>query len=247
MGLFHWMFGTQGGSGLTCTVCRRELPRRYLIGPERQGFCPSHNLDRSFCRVCSSPIPPAAQSSPFCQDCRQSSVGQAGEAMALLGQVQRELRELGLPWWPQSVPVNLSAAVQPPHVATIHWQRSQDAQGRRRVTFQEIRVSPDYPRLYLGSLLAHELGHAFLVQQDLEGLSPVITEGFCELCGWLWLGRQRDPRAVRLRARMENSITPIYGEGLRVMIASLGPQGIAGIAAGLKVTGSPTALAARLC
>jgi len=245
MSFLSWLFGSQTPSGGRCTVCQGSLPMRYLIGPEGQAFCPTHELADSFCTACSTPIPPPFQGKSYCRDCQHTEVASQAEARALLSQVQRELRDLGLPWWPQEVPVDFQEMQG--HQVGLCRTRILIEAGRRRVELVGISVQPRMPQLLLGKVLAHELGHAFLTQQGLENLPPLVSEGFCELCGWLWLGRQRDPKAPRLRTLMENNQTPVYGEGFRMIKASLGPQGIAGVVKRLKASHAGAALPIPVC
>ena len=85
-------------------------------------------------------------------------------------------------------------------------------------------------RLLLGAVLAHELGHAWVFQKGIEGLSPMEEEGFCELCSHQWLAGSTDPRAAYLRERIAKNPDPVYGHGFRTMQARAGAEGIRGLA-----------------
>lgn len=48
------------------------------------------------------------------------------------------------------------------------------------------------PRLLSGSIMAHELMHAWLRMEGCMGLSLKVEEGLCQLMACLWLDRQHE-------------------------------------------------------
>ena len=66
-----------------------------------------------------------------------------------------------------------------------------------RVQVTAILVLYGLPRLLTGSILAHEVMHAWLRMHGCTHLGPKEEEGLCQLVALLWLERQ-DPTALKV-------------------------------------------------
>lgn len=94
----------------------------------------------------------------------------------------------------------------------------------REHTVNRILVMTGLPRVRMASVLAHEVCHAFIAFYRLPTLDPSIVEGLCELWAYEYL-RQRQgflgcDESGRWMELMRNSDDPVYGGGLRKVLAS---------------------------
>ncbi len=83
-------------------------------------------------------------------------------------------------------------------------------------TVAAIRVAEGLPATQFGQVLAHEIGHAWLVGCPRGNRSNVEEEGICELVASWWLTDRGGPLAVHLLNGMASNPDPVYGEGFRV-------------------------------
>lgn len=218
------------GSGPACDACHKPLAGGYYTCDWGHRFCLAHR-DQPRCDGCGLPIAGkvvAGFTLPLCATCAAGAALTAAEAACQLSRVQSELRGLGLPWWPQSFPTRVV-----PRAELIRLGgpgTSPDALGLARATFtsrpgasparkmEEILVVPGLHPLRLGAVLAHELGHAWLWQQGFLELSPLVNEGFPELCAYRWLSNLKAAFATVQRRRMEQNEDPVYGGGFRMVL-----------------------------
>ncbi|KAK9817482.1 hypothetical protein WJX74_001651 [Apatococcus lobatus] len=108
-------------------------------------------------------------------------------------------------------------------------------QGPERCTVTAILVLYGLPRLLTGSILAHEVMHAWLRMHGCTHLGPKEEEGLCQLVALLWLERQ-DPASLkgkwdeRLASYLGHQIrtdpSPTYGDGLRAALESFQQRGL---------------------
>ncbi|OLR91451.1 hypothetical protein BJP25_01035 [Actinokineospora bangkokensis] len=90
---------------------------------------------------------------------------------------------------------------------------------------------------HFGRVLAHEIGHAWLVQQGAPVRDLVLVEGTCELFAAAWLKKQRTPLATALRTAMATNQHPTYGTGYRLVRGAVAQHGIRAVLAELCATG----------
>ncbi len=57
---------------------------------------------------------------------------------------------------------------------------------------KQLLVQAGLPRLLCGSVMAHELMHAWLRMAGVVGLELQVEEGLCQLMACLWLDRQHE-------------------------------------------------------
>lgn len=114
----------------------------------------------------------------------------------------------------------------------------------RRCEVTAILVLYGLPRLLTGSILAHEMMHAWLRLRGFRMLNPQIEEGICQVMAYMWLeselnsgsgssnspistshaarssrSNKRSPFEMKLgkffRNQIESDISPVYGDGFR--------------------------------
>ncbi|XP_076903302.1 protein DA1-related 1-like [Bidens hawaiensis] len=89
-----------------------------------------------------------------------------------------------------------------------------------------ILVLYGLPRLLTGSILAHEMMHAWLRLNGYPRLRQDVEEGICQVVGHMWLTSEiasismsRPPFEKKLadflKSQIESDISPVYGNGFR--------------------------------
>eukprot|EP01026_Neomeris_dumetosa_P068060 TRINITY_DN6652_c0_g1_i5.p1 TRINITY_DN6652_c0_g1~~TRINITY_DN6652_c0_g1_i5.p1 ORF type:complete len:485 (-),score=73.85 TRINITY_DN6652_c0_g1_i5:230-1684(-) len=97
-----------------------------------------------------------------------------------------------------------------------------------RISVSAILVVDHMPRLLTGSVLAHELLHAWFKLNNVTELSNDVEEGMCQLMAMLWLesqvlpqGSDEDRLASYFRYKIRTDPTPVYGDGFRAAYEGL--------------------------
>ncbi|KXZ56176.1 hypothetical protein GPECTOR_1g151 [Gonium pectorale] len=105
------------------------------------------------------------------------------------------------------------------------------------------------PRLLSGSIMAHELMHAWLRMAGLVGLPLRAEEGLCQLMACLWLDRQHEllqgePEEQRLASffsyQIRTDTSEVYGDGFREAMEAFQSHGLTAMIQNLKMYGSYT-------
>ncbi|XP_017253733.1 protein DA1 isoform X1 [Daucus carota subsp. sativus] len=100
----------------------------------------------------------------------------------------------------------------------------------RRCEVTAILILYGLPRLLTGSILAHEMMHAWMRLSGYRTLSPDVEEGICQVLAHMWLESQRasaeqsnqrtsSPFDKKLgeffKHQIESDTSPVYGNGFR--------------------------------
>ena len=214
---------------LTCDSCHRTLVGAYYTDEWGHRLCVSHH-EQPRCDACGAVLAKKSEGYapfPLCPSCAPKSLATPPAAAGMLARTQKDLRSLGLPWWPQTFPLRIVSQRELLQAAGTHLtleplgmargQFMQNAPPGTPRKVEEILVVPGLHEIRLGAVLAHELGHAWLWQQNFLELPDLLNEGFPELCAHRWLGSRSEPFARMLQRRMEQSDDPIYGRGFRTV------------------------------
>ncbi|XP_031385702.1 protein DA1-related 1-like [Punica granatum] len=122
-----------------------------------------------------------------------------------------------------------------------------------------ILILYGFPRLLTGSILAHEMMHAWLRLAGYSKLSPEVEEGICQVMAHTWLEGKIDPCGLGnehvassscaqpslekqlgefFKHRIEEDTSPVYGEGFRVGRRAVQNFGLNGTLNHIRMTGS---------
>lgn len=206
-----------------------------VIGTDYWGnyFCYHHNQEYPRCFSCQRLVTPQftrggltyPDGRVICNLCRKSEVVKPEKARMVADRVKYTLERQGFDFSRFSVPLRF---MQQDELIRAHAVfSSQKPTGLTRTvscvlgnhivskTVEEIIILYGLPEEHTASILAHELGHAWLVFEHFPELDSVIEEGFCELVDYLWLSAQNTVEAeFRIHIKMENQ-DPVYGAGFR--------------------------------
>ncbi|HUN22580.1 MAG TPA: protein DA1 [Anaerolineales bacterium] len=87
------------------------------------------------------------------------------------------------------------------------------------------------------AVIAHELGHYYLFQNNYPELTRQVEEGFCELFSYLWLSQKNTSMAKYLIYKMNQNDDPIYGMGFRMVKQKFEQFGLTNLVTVLHRTG----------
>ncbi|CAD7700922.1 unnamed protein product [Ostreobium quekettii] len=103
---------------------------------------------------------------------------------------------------------------------------------RHHCSVTAILVLYGLPRLLIGSILAHEVMHAYLKLNNITRLSQDVEEGLCQLMALIWLERQNPQDAYETRLssftahQIRTNPTLVYGDGFRAAHAAFQCYGL---------------------
>jgi hypothetical protein len=171
------------------------------------------------CGLCSRPRPPeagwgsSAVTALRCPSCAADAVDTQEQARAHIRRVRTQLAALGIEL-EQRVRVRLVGALPAPVgnsvVGLTHsWENSRTVVG--------IEVLQGLTTSHFGATVAHEIGHAWLIQRGASVTDRVLVEGVCELFAAAWLKRQPGRMPAALREAMAANPDEVYGAGYQLV------------------------------
>lgn len=127
-------------------------------------------------------------------------------------------------------PARDASEVREPARTLTQELRRTDPFGRTTVTrsITGVEVVRGLTRVHYGSLVAHELTHAWVFLADVGLPSGPVEEGVAELVRWYWLRSRDEAEAAYWAEAMEQNRDPVYGEGFRWVRARYRGEPLAG-------------------
>lgn len=232
-----------------CDVCSKPLKGKYLQDLWQNRACTHHGgLATRQCHVCARLIGQKTSHGGVqyndgrvvCGLCRISEVTQPQEIEASRQRVLQQLQAVGFSDIPSYVAVSLGDK----RTLNKRMGTSGNCHGftktlEKQVGGQVLREHSIFvlfglPRLMFEGVLAHELLHVWLSENQLTHHSPRDVEGFCNLGAALIYQQDNSPLAQVLLQRMANDADPVYGEGYRKQLKKLQSLGWAQLIAQMK-------------
>ena len=206
-----------------CSLCGARCDSMFYVSGKGEPLCATHQ-SAPRCHMCQSVRDiVVGPSIAVCLTCDQ--VGVINNAQALnsanpvLAWFARELgpSRLGeIPIEVGSLPTNANS----PSGNLGHTLLTQTGDQ----AWAEITLAAHQHPSMLSSTLAHEYGHVLLTlnPRDLSfhgnfARDPYVEEGSCEVIRALWLEHSATVDAAYLRKLMNANLTPVYGDGFRMM------------------------------
>ncbi len=218
-----------------CALCGQPLMDGYMLDALGNKYCQRHESDPR-CSSCDRFIGQFhtggglryADGRVICQECRSTAIDEVSDVYLLLNDVQNVLKKYDICFDPK-LKINLQLLGQDELASRMpKRKRNQHAAGLTQTSintingFESSRELKGITMLYglpyehLGSVLAHELGHAWLFLNHYPKLPNKLEEGFCELLSTYWLqSRDNDLARVRLKL-LEKNPDRVYGSGYRL-------------------------------
>ncbi len=201
-----------------CAACGAALNGSILLDPRQQAFCKSHEAALRVCRFCERGY--MVRPGMFrdrCDGCERDAVSAEPNAILRYGSVVSWFRGQGLHFRGAAPPLQLQDRMPtaPNGRPMLGYTKSLIRRPFWVPSEAElIAVQRGLPRDRFGIVVAHELGHAWLVQQRAE-LSERIEEGICDWLAHAFALHCGTADTVWTAQRIATNPDPVNGEGFR--------------------------------
>lgn len=240
---------------LFCSLCSTEIQGSYLYDHWGNKAHSAHDgQPTGQCHVCArlvaSGLAESRQLSDgrlLCQPCARSEVQDFQAIQAAKLAVIARLQAVGFDYIPDYVKVSLSEDQQllnqrmrSSPTANIHGlTRTVERQipGYGLMLEHQIQIISGLPHIAFMGVMAHELLHVWIHENQLRHLSHAQVEGFCNLGTALMMQQapaEEQALASVLLRRMAEDTDSAYGEGYRAMAWQLQQLGWPALLAALK-------------
>jgi hypothetical protein len=169
------------------------------------------------CTLCFTPL--TGTSPSYCHECLQTAVRTQADVVRHLPAVKAGLTMMNLRLM-YPVRVDLVSAEEmarrsgDPYGAVSGL--TETSQGWAR----SLSIVSGLPRLQFGATVAHEFMHAWLAEQGVVIIHPILSEGLCEFVSYAWLHRENHPHSRKAMKVIAENGDPVYGDGFRLVLAS---------------------------
>jgi hypothetical protein len=212
-----------------CDYCGQPLTGEYLVNYWGQKFHKRHEGHYQSCTYCGRLVLPDEQNVhdtvARCPICRASAIETADQARPLFSAVIQWCGTQGLRY--NNLPISLDIC-GPERLATLmHGRHQEHSLGATtssaysqngqltRVQVDGIAVLRGLPPTLFQGVVAHELGHVWLVVHGIYNLPSWAEEGFCELLSYRYYQSSQTPESQYYMLNTERNPDPTYGEGFR--------------------------------
>ena len=218
---------------MTCQVCKKTLSGKYYIDCYGQKVCASHidSGQMTHCSTCSAFTNKSStirDGRVLCNNCMFSAVKMGDDISAVFENVIKEIQKIGFKdLHIDSISIKVVDAI---YLANIRGcvvdtrnkgltqskvSTSFSLLGGSQKSMEHIIYMLDYqPQLEFAGTLAHELLHAWQVQNSITP-EPKYCEGFCNMATYHILNSSNDKLSEVLIKNMMQNPDPIYGDGFR--------------------------------
>lgn len=192
------------------------------------------------CALCTRPLAPGTNRHELpggrrrCPTCSADAVDTQAQAREHIPVVRAGLAAIGIVL-DRRVRVTLVDAI-PPIAGRTVTGLTHVVRQTREVT--GITVTSGLTRVGFCGTVAHEIGHAWLVQRGAAVRDPALVEGLCELFAAAWLKKQPDHLAGAIRDAMAANPDPVYGAGYRSVRNAVVGHGIRAVLTALCADGT---------
>lgn len=215
---------------ILCPICHSVLLGEISYDYWGNQFCFRHHKEYSHCYSCSRLVTAALTQGGLsypdgrviCSICRKSEVVRPEQARVIADKVKSQLENVGIRFGNFSVPLrfvdqadlvgmsNSHSAQKPTGLTRI---QTTTGGGEQRVI--DILILYGLPEEHTASVLAHELGHAWMSLNRFPDVNEVVSEGIAELIDFFWLSSLSSLESrFRINLKKQN-IDPIYGTGFQ--------------------------------
>jgi hypothetical protein len=219
--------------GMKCALCHKPITGHGLVDSWGNNYCKRHEGDPQ-CFSCGRKIGQNLTGGGVryrdgrivCKICRKTAVDSDITAQNVFTQVQQTLTGiLGMDLRidnaavlhlvdqaeldrasPKKMSEKPSAGLTLTEIITIN-----RAESKRSI--KGILTLSGLPEEHLASVLAHELGHAWLFMRRFPKLPIKVEEGICVLFEAFWLQDLDTPEAAYRLRMLEENDDPVYGQG----------------------------------
>lgn len=215
-----------------CDICDAPLDGKYVVDFWGTNFHKTHSDELPECSSCSRLISEKTTDGGYrlgdgrtlCGICNRTAVIDEFIIESSLNQVKRLLASNGINDLPSEIPISIVAKDKLKQISPIYSenmkgftdQNAQSINGKIISRESHIYILSHLPRINFESVLAHELMHVYLFENDLD-LRSDIREGFCNLGSEMVYEDDNSQYSQFMLQSMKESPDPDYGEGYRKM------------------------------
>lgn len=232
-----------------CALCSKSLTDEHLVDYWGTRFCSEHDGQYPKCLFCGRLAIPHEQLRKSnssigtrCSVCQSSAVEVMPQAAPLFASCFEWVRSEGLVYNPERpFKLDLTSGLQ-------CFRRTREsgeghALGTTSLTTYScfghsirnepirIRILRGLPSTLFLGVLAHELGHVWLILNGVTAVQQWATEGFCELLAYRLYAKIKTVHSKYYARSIERNPDPVYGEGFRrvhSLAESIGGSGCVG-------------------
>jgi len=214
-----------------CGLCGRPVQGRYLVDAWGRNYCGGHEAGSAPCGGCGAPV---SLGEDWCPKCRTFAVRNLTELASIYRRVTRWGEGLGLRGVERKMPLSfgsrgeLDRALGSAGYGLTKTRRYSTLLGLRRgVTEVEgVTVVAGIPSFLCHGVLAHEMGHVWLVLAGITLTDRQREEGFCEYLAYRYYSEHAVPCRGHLQAAIQRNSDPIYGDGFRRICKEIASGGL---------------------
>jgi len=223
-----------------CNICAGAIVGNYIKDIWGNISHPLHMGRKPLaCDCCSRFIGPDTSEGGFkysdgrhiCGICQNTAVSSMLQINSILNRVRKKLTDVSSAFTiiPAHVPVKLVDRYSlqrlgkyrtPERGMGFTVSNITKENGKRVKIEHTVYILFGLPRIQFESVLAHELFHVWLNEQDIR-ISPKESEGFCNLASALIYQADTSELARHLLEKMHQDPDPVYGDGYRKMHKTL--------------------------
>lgn len=231
-----------------CGYCGEPLTGRYLVDSWGTPFHAEHKQAFAACTYCGRLEPHIALTRKTraqtirCAACALSAVETEADAAPLVEAVIAHLAADGvrlrdrlwrLRLLPEAAFVQLDDH-RPGRMGVTHSTATVQGRKTHSVTIDYVAIVAGLPRVLCEAVLAHEVGHVWLIQHGVRGLARRDEEGFCELLAHRRLTAIGGVEADVYARAIASNPDPVYGDGYRALAALNARHGFAALVETLR-------------
>ena len=209
-----WLFASPPAASVlgwdSCPVCGHTMTIRRGVALTGEQFCDRH-LEETPCALCAMPADARGLALPLCRRCAATSIHTQADVGRELPRVKRQLAALGIR---TVTPVRVKLA-SPETLRGIAGDHALGVTVTQGMDVVDLLVLKDLPLLKFGTVVAHEVMHAYMTQNGFGQVPARVAEGLCQLLAYAWIIRQDGMLSTAERRQIEENPDPVYGDGFR--------------------------------
>ena len=213
---------------MRCNACRGVLVCKYYKDFTETPFCTSCHSAGKLCRTCGRLLGPGSECKICIPRIYDGEVAGRHFHAAFQWVIEKGIR--------YTVPEeSIHFALTRELISARHRQYDEATFGLAHILAPvgaplrsaeiNVTVLSGLPKLHLIGYSVHELGHVWLYDNNLQHLSPVEVEGFCEYLRYRYLCDVGTEEASLQMTRMRQNPNSVYGGGLRLYLDSFAHLG----------------------
>lgn len=215
-----------------CVYCGQPLINEYLVDYWGNKYCKRHKEEYPACAFCGRLVPSTQQELPSpsygsvrCPICRSSAIETSAQAQPIFTRLKQWVSSQGLRYNNLSIHLRLydrSRLLELLRNSTetralgVTLSTTQMQNGHTlRTAVEGVAILQGMPATLFQGVTIHELGHVWLVVQNIRNLPLWVEEGFCQLLSHRYYANLATDEAGYHATNIERDPDPIYGDGFR--------------------------------